>query len=86
MVVQQQQDFSIEWQSRLSQVRVRVFTDNRGGSGLSRSERLKDLLRHRILLDRVERGRAEEHHDYVEKYEKHNYLVHMDWSAFPFAE
>ena len=84
MLVQQQQDASIEWQSRLSQVTGTVVTDNSGGTGLSRSERQSDLLRQRRLLDRVETVRAEEHSKKVE--EKRDFLVNMDWSAFPFVE
>ena len=41
VVVRQQQDFSVEWRSRLSQVRVTVVTDRSGGTRLSRSERLR---------------------------------------------
>ena len=67
VVVQQQQDASGEWQSRLSQVRGTVVTINRVGIVLSRSERLRDLLRQRGLLDRVERVSADEHDEQVEK-------------------
>ena len=35
LVFQQQQDFSVEWHSKLSQVRGTVITDNRGGLGLN---------------------------------------------------
>ena len=63
MVVQQQQNFSVEWQSRLNEVRGTVVTDNRRGKGLSRTERIRDPLRQRGLLDRVEIVRAEEHQE-----------------------
>ena len=63
MVVQQQPDLSLEWQSRLSQVIATVVTDRSGGTGLSRSETLRDLLTRRRLLDRVEGDRAEERND-----------------------
>ena len=62
-MVQQQQDASVEWQSRISLVGGTVVADNRGGTGLSRSERLSNLLRQRRPLDRVEAVRAEEHQE-----------------------
>ena len=67
MLVQQQQDASVGRQSRLSQVRGTVVTNNRVGIVLSRSERLTNLLRQRGLLDRVEGVSAEEHNKQVEK-------------------
>ena len=63
MIFQQQQNFSVELQSRLIWVRDIVVTDNSGGTAISRSERLMDLLRQRRPLSRVERVRVEEHHE-----------------------
>ena len=66
VVVQQQQDARVERQSRLNMYRGAVVTD-RVGIGLSRSERLGDLLRKTVrqsrLLDRAERVRVEEHNE-----------------------
>ena len=61
------QDFSVEWQSRLSQVRGTVVTNNSQGTVHSRSERLGDLLRQRSLIDRVDIVGAKQHHEQVEE-------------------
>ena len=44
VVIQQQQNASVEWQVRLSPVRGTVVTDRSGDIVFSRSEKLRDLL------------------------------------------
>ena len=40
-MVQQQQDANVEWQSKISQLRGTVGTDNKGGTRIRRNERLR---------------------------------------------